>query len=277
MKALVDMDLIVYRVGAACDNWYYEFRGDRYDSSKELKSQLKRETKDTKEQEQLYSQAERKRDPESWEETKSSVITFTEQLISEFDDYQGYISGKGNFRHRYATILPYKGTRSDDTRPVHYDAIRQLLVDAYDAKVAQGMEADDCLGLAQTSADYLETCIVTVDKDLDMIPGVHYNWERDLKYEVEELDGVKKFYKQMLTGDMTDNILGLYGVGPKSALLKNIQLMEHEEDMQGYVAEQYRARFGSYDLKFLEENAKLLWILRSDKQNPFVGGEYWKE
>ena len=274
MKALIDMDLIVYRVGAACDNWYYEYAGQDFDSSKELKAHLKR-TCDSKEQaEEAYTQAERKRNPEPWDDCRDSVVSFTEDLIEPFDDYQGYLSGKGNFRHRVATILPYKGNRKDSQRPYHYDAIRQLLVDVYGAKLSENMEADDMLGLNQTEG----TCIVTVDKDLDMIPGQHYNWEKDKKYFVDELDGLKFFYKQMLTGDSTDNILGLYGVGPNSKLLKNIDAMETQHEMHIYVTEQYFARFGNYAEDFLIEFAKLLWILRSDKKNPFIteGHDYWE-
>lgn len=269
MKALVDMDLIVYRIGAACDNWYYEYLGKRYDSQRELKMYLETVCEDDTERGGRLAQAERKRDPEEWSKVKASVIEYTEDILEPYSDYQGYISGKGNFRYSVATILPYKGTRST-VKPTHYDAIRQFLVDVYDAKVSTGMEADDMLGLNQTE----DTVIVSLDKDLDMIPGRHYNWVADKEYTIDELEGMRKFYAQMLTGDSTDNILGLYGVGPNSTHVKKLKDMD-EESMKKSVIEQYRARFGLYHGQFLQETSKLLWILQKGRSNPFDPTEYW--
>ncbi len=87
-KALVDMDLVVYRVGHACDNWHYEYLGDRYDTKRELIKAAGKETADL---------VEKKRDPEDWEDVKKSVVDFIEDLIEGYADYQGFISGKGNF------------------------------------------------------------------------------------------------------------------------------------------------------------------------------------
>ena len=43
------------------------------------------------------------------------------------DDYKAYITGKGNFRYDIAVTEPYKGNRKDAKRPVHYEAIRNHL------------------------------------------------------------------------------------------------------------------------------------------------------
>jgi hypothetical protein len=274
MKVLIDLDLVVYRVGAACDNWHYNYLGERFNSHKELKTYLKSTFSGDQERiDKGLSDAVRERDPEDWEATRDSVVSFVEDLVEEYEDYQGFISGSGNFRYRVATILPYKGNRDDSVKPFHYDSIRQLLVDAYGAQMSQNMEADDCLGLAQ---DGDRTIIASVDKDLDIIPGWHWNWERDKKYYVSPEDGLVSFYKQMLTGDSTDNILGLYGVGPSSKLLKNIDDMKEDmEEVHNYVISQYEARFGNHAPLFYMENAKLLWILNSQR-NPFTIEEYWK-
>lgn len=268
--ALVDMDLIVYRIGFACDNWHYEYCGDIFSSQKELVSYLKSQFSDPEEQAERLKTAERKRDPETWADTQETVGGFVEDLVADFIDYKGFISGKSNFRYKIATILPYKGTRVAE-KPFHYDAIRQYLVESYGAVISEGIESDDNLGLAQRE----NTVIISIDKDLDIVPGKHYNWERDLEYEVSDLDGYRNFFKQMLTGDKTDNILGLYGVGPKSTLLKRIEELEDIDEMIYYVREQYFARFGLYASKFLEENAKLLWILHN-RPNPIVKDKYWE-
>jgi len=43
------------------------------------------------------------------------------------DDYKAYITGKSNFRNNIAVTEPYKGNRKDAKKPVHYDAIRKHL------------------------------------------------------------------------------------------------------------------------------------------------------
>lgn len=264
-KALVDMDLIVYRIGFACDGHFYEYMGERYTDKRALDSMLKGYGIDDS-----SSVVTEGNEPEPWGEVKKSIISFTEGILDDYLDYRGFISGKSNFRYKVATIRPYKGDRSG-AKPFHYDAIRQFLVDVYRAEIAENKEADDCIGLACEEGDV----VISIDKDLDMIPGQHYNWERDVLYTVDDLTGYKNFFKQVLTGDSTDNILGLYGVGPKSQLLKSIDSMSTVEEMVAHVTKEYESRFGSYAPAFLEENAKLLWILQN-RENPLVQGKYWE-
>lgn len=265
-RALVDMDLIVYRIGHACDNRYYEYCGERYEDKRALDKLVKEAGI-----EDPSAVITTGLDPEDWSEVQETVVGFVENLLEGYVDFKGFISGQGNFRYDIATILPYKGNRTAE-RPTHYDAIRQLLVDMYGATIVPSVEADDAIGL-EYSGD--SDVILSLDKDLDMIPGNHYNWERDIEYKITELQGYKNFFKQLLLGDTSDNILGLYGVGPKSALLKAIESMENVGDMYNYVLSQYESRFGSYAKTFLVENSKLLWILQRDRCNPIVEEEYW--
>lgn len=248
----IDFDIVTYRVGCACDNRHYIYKGIRWDSKTELNKQLKKDGVDAM---SIPSQI----DPEPWESVKDTLVKFIEERIIDRmkDDYVGYVSGKGNFRYREATILPYKGNRDPSARPHHYDAIRQFLVDVYGARVSQDMEADDAIGLAHNPDTDI---IATVDKDLNCIPGVHYNWDTDQCTYISELEADRFFFKQMMTGDDTDNILGLYGVGPKSKLLDPIMEMTNPADMSTYVISEYTKRFGSHAPLFYLENSKLLWI-----------------
>ena len=256
-KSLTDLDIVVYVVGSACDGRHYMYKGQRWESKKELNKVLKEDGVDP-----MSIQVQK--DPEPWSHVKKSLISYVENIFEATGsiDYEGFLTGKSNFRYGVATILPYKGNRSGVEKPHHYDAIRQFLVDNYEAKVTVDMEADDAIGLAHNGKD---TIITTTDKDLDVIPGDHYNWEKDKHYHVSELDADRNFYCQLLTGDPTDNILGLFGVGAKSQLVKNVRAMEDPREMHNYVAKQYEDRFGSYYYKFMEENARLLWILQNRK------------
>lgn len=192
--------------------------------------------------------------------------------------YSVYLTNddKSNFRIRLATIRPYKGHRSID-KPFWYEQIRRYLVSKYEAKVENGIEADDALGIEQTINNsvcinqslgghhHSRSVICSVDKDLDMISGLHYNELKPEKgvYEISEITSYHNFFSQLLTGDACDNIPGLYGIGRASSLLKHLVGISTFSDMYLFVKEQYEKRFGSYYKLFLNENAQLLWILRS--------------
>lgn len=255
------MDIIVYVIGSACDGRHYMYKGQKWESKRELDKQLKEDGVPLDSVQLL-------KEPESWEDTKKALIKYTDKILEDSGaiDYEGYLTGHSNFRYDVATILPYKGNRSTVEKPHHYDAIRQFLVDTYEATVTGGMEADDALGLRQKEEG---TIIVSNDKDLDVIPYAHYNWDKDKSYTVSVLDADRNFYCQILTGDRTDNILGLHGVGVGSQLVKNIRKMEDPLEMHDYTLSQYRKRFGNYAEEFMKETARLLWILQ-ERKNLFM-------
>lgn len=226
----------------------------------------------------------------------SSISNILEAL--DTDDYELYLTDSAsNFRLELATILPYKGHRPP-TKPFYYDRIKQFLIEQRGALLCRGIEADDQLGIDQCSSfdvkydvvqsleelqeieDYLgkqssvhSTCIVSVDKDLDMIPGWHYNPMKKEKYFVDGLQGLQFFYKQMLTGDTTDNIPGLYNVGEKSAHCKKIDECTNELEMLELVYGMYYKYFGEYAHQFLLENAGLLWIIREEISSDYPEDE----
>ena len=110
------------------------------------------------------------------------------------DDYRAWITGKTNFRFEIATTVPYKGNRKDAPKPKHYDALRKHLM-KLGAIMTEGEEADDAVAIASTKGNYW---IVHVDKDLDQLPGWHYNPVKDEEYYVTEFEGLYSFYKQIL-------------------------------------------------------------------------------
>lgn len=168
-----------------------------------------------------------------------------------------FLTGSNNFRVDIATILPYKGNRTQ-ARPLHYEALRQYFIDK-GAVVTDGHEADDALGICQSGT---ETCIASTDKDLNMIPGMHYNWTHDKLYHVTEMEGIRNFYIQLLTGDATDNIRGIKGVGPKKAQAALSGLVQ-EEDMYWKCLEMYEHHY-ERPYEALLETGRLLWIMRDN-------------
>jgi len=167
----------------------------------------------------------------------------------------GYLTGKENYRHDIAKTQPYKGNRKDAPRPVHLHSLREYLITAWDFRVADGQEADDAIGIHATLTRD-SSIIVSIDKDLDMIPGHHYNPVKKDHYYVNDKDAIKNFYRQILTGDKVDNVQGLRGIGPKKA---DKILGDFDTDLA-----MYEAVLKAYDgdAERVLENGQLLWIRR---------------
>ena len=187
------------------------------------------------------------------------VTTLVNEIVYDYlqcEDYKAYITGKGNFRNELAVTEPYKGNRKDAKKPVHYEAIRKHL-QRLGAELVEGQEADDAVAIeATTNGGW----IVSIDKDLDQVPGWHYNFVKHEEYYVTEEEGLRNLFTQVLTGDRIDNIIGLKGIGPKKAekLLKDCKTER----------EYYDACLKAYDGDSLrvDENLNLLWLRRQPNQ-----------
>lgn len=205
------------------------------------------------------------------------------------NEYEVYLTGPGNFRFDIATIKPYKGNRASIQKPYHWGTVSRRLLSKWGARVVEGIEADDALALRATEATRagIDCVIASRDKDLRQVPCKHYSWacgenQPEIPvYDVDELGsieavahhapsgtyytlkgmGLKFFYGQILVGDSTDNIPGCPRVGPVKAL-EILQHCENEEQMFERVAREYLKRYGDGWKSALEENARLLYLIR---------------
>lgn len=175
------------------------------------------------------------------------------------EDYKAWITGKTNFRNEVATTVPYKGNRKDFVKPKHYEALREHLT-RLGAVTTEGEEADDAVAIESSRGYYW---LVHQDKDLNQLPGHHYNPVTDERYFVSEFEGLKSFYTQLLTGDRTDNIQGLKQIGPKKAE-KILADCKTEQEMFEAVKKAYESKEEPFDR--LVENGKLLWLRREPGQ-----------
>ena len=213
-KALIDADILTYRVGFASEE-----------------------------------------DNESIAIARCSEFIEDLLLFNGFDSYQGYLTGRGNFRNEVAVTAPYKGNRKA-AKPKHYQVLRQYMQDAWSFEMIEDQEADDAIGIAAYSMEVGEYCICSIDKDLDMLRGDHFNFVKNEHYFVTEEQGIKNFYKQILMGDRVDNIIGIKGIGTVKAerLLKECK---DEKEMYLTVLEAYDG-----NAERVLENGRLLWIRR---------------
>ncbi len=167
-----------------------------------------------------------------------------------------FLTGKGNFR--YDLSPTYKANRKDTPRPEHLTLVRDYLVEAWDAVVSSGQEADDLIAIRATELEYNCT-IVSTDKDFKQIPCRHYNPNKGEWVTVGEFEGTRFFYSQILTGDRADNIEGIYGIGP----VKSKRILGDcttEQELYDKVLETYEN-----DEERLILNARLLWLRRKEE------------
>tara|TARA_B110000259_G_scaffold65666_1_gene77341 strand:- start:1174 stop:1881 length:708 start_codon:yes stop_codon:yes gene_type:complete len=175
------------------------------------------------------------------------------------DDYKTYLTGKTNFRFDIAKSYPYKGNRASAEKPEHLGTAREHMISSYNAVVSVNEEADDLISKAAAELNY--NCVVaSIDKDMLQLPCWHFNFVKGEWSKVNEFEGIKFFYTQILTGDAADNIKGLHGIGPKKAdkLLKDVTT---EEDMWDTVIKAYDG-----DRERVLENARLLWLRRYENE-----------
>ena len=277
MLALIDMDIICYEIGFVSQQETFEYNGRHYETITEAK-------KAGVNKDDLIRHVY----PIKWPFARKMVDNRIAEILKAVGatEYKGFLTGKGNFRERVATILKYKGTRHAP-KPYHYQNIWDHLVKVYKADVIEGMEADDALAIEQYASGGT-TVICSRDKDLRMVPGFHYSWkcgerqpEKPL-YEITELEGWQNWAKQMLTGDTVDNIWGVPGYGPVKAA-KVIEGCETKPQFGQAVQAVYKKVFGregipyqSWDGRWLEanwqdiyiENHRLLWMLRNEGEIP---------
>lgn len=220
MKALLDADIIAYRVAAASEQ----------DDVALAKARC------------------------------TELVTNIVYFEANCDEFDGYLTGSNNFRKNIATIKEYKGNRKQP-KPKHLQALRDHLV-KMGCVVVDGQEADDAIGIAAYSAEPDSYTIVSIDKDLLMLRGKHYNFvKKEFTYVTEE-EGIRAFYTQLLTGDRTDNIQGIPGIGPAKAA-KALKGIEGEQALYEAVKQAYEA---AEIADQLVENARLLWIRRKDNE-----------
>jgi 5'-3' exonuclease len=180
------------------------------------------------------------------------------------DKFEFFISGESNFR--YKVYPEYKANRAKSVKPKWLADLKIYIVDRYNAEIADGCEADDLMGIAQCNSTET-TCIVSLDKDMLQVPGLHYSWEiqggtQDNRWvkpekfqEISELEGARHFYTQLLTGDTSDNIKGAAGIGK----VKAKALLEDKDSIESMFWTVYDAYSNEEELLM---NGKCLHIFR---------------
>ena len=164
---------------------------------------------------------------------------------------------------------------SDDGRPLLYRALREYVRTTYEVFQKPGIEGDDTLGILAT-ADLawlpVERVICSVDKDLDGVPGWHFNWRKPerLVYYVTEREADRNFMLQVLMGDATDGYPGIPGIGPKkaekilNACEADCSMFDENPQRCWWQSVDAAFEFAGFDHAYLMSQARCARILRAN-------------
>ena len=189
------------------------------------------------------------------------VINMVRSLIKEYPESPIAVvfdaKGKTFRSDIYEQYKAHRPPMPDDLRsqiePIH-EIIKAMGLPLI---VVPGVEADDVIGTLaqQATAQKCDTLISTGDKDLAQLVNEHVTLLNTMTKEVLDIDGVKNKFglgpEQIidylgLMGDKSDNIPGVPGVGPKTAVkwLEEYgtaeQLIERADEIKGKAGENLR-------------------------------------
>jgi 5'-3' exonuclease len=261
MKVLVDSDSLLYQAGFASQRKEYIVKHDgeligQFDK-KGLDSYLVRCCQS------VYPCGDEfKFDIEIVEVTEPLALAIARLMVmvkdiedaTKGDEYVYVLTG-GNFR--YEIDPQYKANRKAD-KPLLYGFLKGWLLTSKPCVLTTAYEADDYLSI-HSEGDVL---LVHQDKDIDTVAGKHYNYRKKVFYELTELEAKRNYYKQVLMGDTSDNVIGLKGIGPVKAE-KLLADCESEVEMFEVCETLYKEHGRTEDLI---KNCRLLHLLRKEDE-----------
>lgn len=201
----------------------------------------------------------------------SLIDQFIESTVENTfaNDFEIHLTGNDYIRRELCPL--YKANRKDKEKPQYYDKAREYLIKEYNAQVSEGTEADDevCIRYNEIVEGGGSAVVAHIDKDIDQLPGIHYNWNKDTIYTITPEEGDYSLYIQSLTGDPVDNIKALVGLGKKAVnWLEGVErtpLSLYERCLDRYV-EVYGDQAGT---ERLNHNMQLLYLHRKE-------GDQWE-
>lgn len=161
---------------------------------------------------------------------------------------------------RHDVLPTYKGQRKNSRKPLALKELKEALAEEYESVMRPNLEADDVMGILSTNKRYKpgsKKIIVSIDKDMQTIPGWLFNPDKDYQpWEVSE-DHADRFHlAQALGGDQTDGYAGCPQIGFETA-------WKMLEDMQKPVSYEHvfksGKRKGETEIRWTKDDADDLW------------------
>lgn len=157
------------------------------------------------------------------------------KIVEELEADKVVVALSDDVNWRKSVMPSYKHNRVAKRKPVIYKAMREYVAETRETYQRPGLEGDDILGILSTHKFLIpgEKIIVSIDKDMNTIPGKLLNDSRarkemalgpagmfsyaDFIQDVSEASADYFHLRQTLTGDVTDGYPGCPGIGPVRA------------------------------------------------------------
>lgn len=181
-------------------------------------------------------------------------------------------------------VLPtYKFERTKRAKPVLFRQLRAELESRFETTWHPGLEGDDILGIAATTPGHPERVIVSIDKDLQGVPGRLYNPNKpEREIVATSRESADRFHlMQTLMGDPVDGYTGLVGIGPKKAAgILEAAPRQHSTHSATCACTSWDKVVRAYQKAGLTEEdalvqARVARILRHGEWNRHVGVKLW--
>ncbi len=195
-----------------------------------------------------------------WNEVRHVVWNHIDQLQERVEASSLIVafSDSENFRK---TLDPAYKTNRQNRKPLCFSrAIEEIMQEGIGVKYPT-LEADDVVGILGTGAYRTDGVMISSDKDLKTVPGLHYNPRQpDLGvYEIGPTEAQWWHMIQTLTGDTTDGYKGCPGIG----LAKAPKILEDAtEGLWEAVVASYEKAGKTEEDALLQ--ARLAYILQAD-------------
>lgn len=167
------------------------------------------------------------------EKSFTDCVNLSEDLIYNINTAIGadtmimcFTSGKC---FRYNIYPEYKANRKYGDPPKHLFEIKDYLISKYKGVVYKDIyEADDLVCILKNKLNNYKCTIVSPDKDMLMLEGIHYNPKTNEWVTTTEQQAIEYFWKSMIHGDTADNLCGIKGIGKVGAdkIINNKELFE---------------------------------------------------
>ncbi len=172
-------------------------------------------------------------------------------------------SGKESFRYK---IYPdYKGNRKYKETIQYFKEVKEYLCTRYNAKFDLKYEADDLCLITKSryvkDPMYSEVFISSPDQDMLSLQGKHYNYKSNKWVQTSKEEASLKFWEDMISGQVGDNIKGIPGKGKKYAE----KLLSTTHLYSGAVLDEYIIHYGEHKgIQEFYKNYLCLKIVQED-------------
>ena len=161
------------------------------------------------------------------------------------DKYIGVFSASRSFRNNEYLVANYKGTRPQKPEFVieWEKVIKDYFRDKYGFITFDNLEADDIVIACKEM--FADVTICSPDKDLKQVAGTIFDYRMNKIIEVSESEAMVNLYRQLLTGDTSDNVKGVPGLG-EVKVNKLFEGLSDPIEFGTVVREQYIKYYGEY-------------------------------